>query len=451
MRADLPTSTGPATQPHGRCGDVAEARIESLDYEAHGVARIDGKATFIDGALPGERVLFRYERKRRRYDQGTTIEVLEASPDRTTPPCRYFGRCGGCSLQHMAPSAQIAAKQRVLAENLAHIGRVAPDRWLAPILGPDHGYRRRARLGVRNVPKKGGVLVGFREKRHSFITPLDDCLTLDRRIATLLPGLRELIAGLSRPDRLPQIEAAAGDEAVALVLRHLEPLTEADLAGLRAFAQVHGVQVHLQPNAPDSVHALWPDPAPTLNYSLPEFDLRLAFAPTDFIQVNAAVNRGLVQQAMELLDARPVDSVLDLFCGLGNFTLAAARRAGRVLGIEADAGLIARARANAGRNALTNAEFRAADLYGELSPLPWEGFRFDKLLLDPPRTGAMEAIRALPADGPGRIVYVSCNPATLARDSHYLVEMLGYRLAAAGVADMFPHTAHVESIALFVR
>lgn len=451
MRAGLPTDDGSVARPQGRRGEVAEARIESLDYEAHGVARMDGKATFIDGALPGERVLFRYERRRRRYDQGTTIEVLEPSADRVVPPCRHFGRCGGCSLQHMAPAAQIAAKQRVLAENLAHIGRVTPDRWLAPILGPDSGYRRRARLGVRNVAKKGGVLVGFREKRHSYITPLDDCVTLDRRIASLLPALRELIAGLSRPDRLPQIEAAAGDEAVALVLRHLEPLTEGDLGALRRFAQAHDVQIHLQPDAPDSIHALWPDPAPALGYGLPEFDLRLAFAPANFIQVNAAVNRGLVVRAIELLEAGPADRVLDLFCGLGNFTLAAATRAGRVLGIEADAELVARARANAAGNGLANVEFRAADLYGESAPAAWEGFRFDKLLLDPPRTGAMEAIRGLPADGPGRIVYVSCNPATLARDSQYLVEALGYRLVAAGVADMFPHTAHVESIALFVR
>lgn len=450
MQADAPAMDRRA--PGGeRRAEMAEARIESLDYEARGVARVDGKATFIEEALPGERVRFRYERKRRRHDQGTTIEVLEPSPERVAPPCPHFGRCGGCSLQHLAPAAQIVAKERMLAENLARLGRVAPERWLPPILGPDRGYRRRARLGVRHVEKKGGVLVGFREKRRSYITPLDDCLTLDRRVAALLPALRELIAGLSRPDRLPQIEAAAGDEAVALVFRHLEPLTEADRARLRTFAQAHGVQVHLQPGAPETVHALWPDPAPALSYALPEFDLRLVFSPTDFIQVNAEVNRRLVHRAMELLAPEPTDAVLDLYCGLGNFTLAAGRRAGRVLGIEAEPGLIARARANAGRNGLSNVEFRAADLAGALAPRPWERFRFDKLLLDPPRTGAIEALRGLSADGPRRIVYVSCNPATLARDSQYLAEALGYRLAAAGVADMFPHTAHVESIALFVK
>ncbi|BAU48261.1 23S rRNA methyltransferase [Sulfurifustis variabilis] len=450
MHAAFPgtETTGPA---QARRGEEAEARIESLDYEGRGVARIDGKATFIDGALPGERVRFRYHRKRRRHDEGSVIEVIEQSPDRVAPPCRHFGRCGGCSLQHLAPPAQIAAKQRVLAENLRRIGRVAPERWLPPILGPDRGYRRRARLGVRDVPKKGGVLVGFREKRRSYITPLDDCLTLDRRVAVLLPALRELVAGLSRPDRLPQIEASAGDEAVALVFRHLEPLTEADLRRLRAFGEAHDVQVHLQPDTPDSVRALWPDPAPELGYALPEFEVRLVFRPTDFVQVNAEVNRRLVHQAMELLAIAPDDAVLDLFCGLGNFTLAAGRQAKRVLGIEAEPRLIARARANAERNGLTNVEFRTADLAGLLDPAPWEGFRFERLLLDPPRTGAIEAIRALPADGARRIVYVSCNPATLARDSQYLVEVLGYRLSAAGVADMFPHTAHVESLALFVK
>jgi 23S rRNA (uracil1939-C5)-methyltransferase len=450
MQADFP-GTGAVVPTGERRGELAEAQVESLDYEGRGVARVDGKATFIEGALPGERVRFRYERKRRRHDQGTVIEVLEASADRVIPPCAHFGRCGGCSLQHMTPAAQIAAKQRVLAQNLLHIGRVVPDSWLPPIIGPDRGYRRRARLGVRDVPKKGGVLVGFREKRHSFITPLNDCLTLDRRIAVLLPALRDLIAALSRPDRLPQIEAAAGDESVALVFRHLEPFTEADLARLRTFAQAHGVLVHLQPDAPDSVHPLWPDDPPVLSYALPDFDLRLAFTPTDFIQVNAEVNRQLVHHALELLAPGPDDAVLDLYCGLGNFTLAVGRRAGRVLGIEGESGLVERARANAKDNRLANVEFRAADLGGALVPAPWEGFRFDKLLLDPPRTGAIEAIRALPADGPQRIVYVSCNPATLARDSQYLVEVLRYRLAAAGVADMFPHTAHVESIALFVK
>lgn len=449
IRADLRDAAGAAVACAQRT-ETAEARIESLDYEGHGVARVNGKATFIDGALPGERVRFRYDRRRRRHDQGTTIEVLEPSPERVTPPCRHFGRCGGCSLQHLAPAAQVASKQQVLSDNLARIGRTEPEAWLDPILGPDRGYRRRARLGVRDVPKKGGVLVGFRERRRSYITPLDDCLTLDRRIAALLPALRGLVAGLSRPDRLPQIEVAAGDSAAALVFRHLEPLTGADLERLRGFAQAHDVQVHLQPDAPESVHALWPVPAPALGYALPEFDVRLVFRPTDFIQVNAEVNRRLVSRAIELLALEPDDNLLDLYCGLGNFTLPAARRARRVLGIEGEAGLIARARANAESNGLANADFRAADLSAQ-APAAWGDFRFDKLLLDPPRTGAIEAIRALPADGPRRIVYVSCNPATLARDSQYLVEVLGYRLASAGVADMFPHTAHVESIALFVK
>ncbi|MFL6653580.1 MAG: 23S rRNA (uracil(1939)-C(5))-methyltransferase RlmD [Sulfurifustis sp.] len=441
--------------PAGRVGaprgDIAVALVESLTHDARGVARIDGKTTFIEGALPGERVRFRYHNKKSRYDTGAVLEVLEPSPDRTTPPCPHYGICGGCSLQHLGAPAQVRAKQRVLAETLVHVGRVEPARWLPPIEGSPQHYRRRARLGVRNVPKKGGVLVGFRERRRSYITPLENCLTLDARLAALLPGLRDLVSRLSRPDRLPQIEVSAGDNVCALVFRHLEALTPADIEHLRAFAEQSGVIAYLQPGALDTVHALWPPSPPTLAYHLPHFDVRLQFAPTDFIQVNGGVNRALVTRAVELLDPNRSESVLDLFCGLGNFTLPIARRAGRVAGIEADAGLIERARANAAMNGLGNAEFRVGNLYdADVASLFSDG-RWDKLLLDPPRAGAMEAIKALPADAPARIVYVSCNPGTLARDSEYLVHVLGYRLEAAGIADMFPHTSHVESIALYVR
>lgn len=447
------TASGAAAVPEGTMqrGDVAIAEVQSLTHDARGVAHIAGKTVFIEGALPGERVRFRYHNKRPRYDTATVLEVLEASPDRVAAPCRYFGVCGGCTLQHLAAPAQVVAKQQVLSETLEHVGRVRPGNWLPPISGPATGYRRRARLGVRLVPKKGGVLVGFRERRRSYITPLDACLTLDPRLSALLPALREAIAALSRPDRVPQIETAAGDDACALVFRHLEPLTSGDLERLRAFAAEHRVGVYLQPGGPETVHPLWPNPAPELTYTLPAFDLRLAFGPTDFVQVHAAVNRQLVERAVALLDLAPGDRVLDLFCGLGNFTLALARRAGQVTGYEGDAGLVQRARDNARRNGLENAAFHAADLYAtEGSALPAEA-RCDKLLLDPPRAGAMEAIKALPAGGPKRIVYISCNPATLARDSEYLVRGLGYRLEAAGIADMFPHTSHVESIALYVR
>ena len=430
-------------------GDVAIADIESLNYDGRGVARIDGKVTFIEGALPGERVRFRYHNKRPSFDTGAVQEVLRPSPDRVAPPCPHFGICGGCSLQHLQPAAQLTALQQVLADTLTHVGRVQPERWLAPLAGPASGYRRRARLGARNVPKKGGVLVGFREKRRSYITPLDACVTLDRRVSALLPALRELIAGLSIPDRIPQIEVACGDNAVTLVFRHLQPLTADDRARLTAFANAHSVQVYLQPAGPESAVPLWPQPPATLHYHLAESDVTLAFEPTDFIQVNAAVNRKLVSQALALLELQPSDTLLDLFCGLGNFTLAAARRAGRVIGMEAEEGLVRRARANAAANGIANAEFAVADLYA--SPISFSVPDAFKLLLDPPRAGAIEVLKHLCQRPPVRIVYVSCNPATLARDAEYLVNAAAYRFEAAGVADMFPHTSHVESIALFTR
>jgi 23S rRNA (uracil1939-C5)-methyltransferase len=340
----------------------------------------------------------------------------------------------------------------VLADHLAHIGKVGPERWLAPLSGPVFGYRRRARLGVRSVAKKGGVLVGFREKRSTFITPLRECRTLIATASALLPDLKALIDSLSCPDRLPQVEVAAGDSDLALVFRHLVTLTEPDRETLRAFAERHGVQVWLQGGGPESATPLWPRTPEPLHYGLSEFDVRFEFRPTDFVQVNAEMNRLMVSQALALLDPQPQDHVLDLFCGLGNFTLPLARRAQHVLGIEADAHAVALARHNAALNGLSNTEFRVADLYDELGgEVPWGDFRFDKLLLDPPRSGAMEAIKRLCEPLPARIVYVSCYPATLARDSQYLVHVLGYRLAATGVMDMFPQTSHVESMALFTR
>lgn len=446
--APSPTDAAQRGESHG---DRAVATIESLTHDARGVARINGKTTFIEGALPGERVRFRYHNKRPRFDTGATIEVLEPSPDRVTPPCGYYGACGGCSLQHFSAGAQVLAKQRVLAQTLEHVGRVQPARWLPPIGSGAIGYRRRARLGVRLVPKKGGIIIGFRERRHSFITPLESCVTLEPGLTALLVPLKEVIGKLSCADRLPQVEVSAGDSGRAAVFRHLLPLNAADIEHLRAFARAYDVITYLQPGGTDTIHPLWPLPAPDLVYRLPEFQVCLAFAPADFIQVNSTVNRALVSQAVALLEPTPGDRVLDLFCGLGNFTLPLARRAERVLGLEAESGLVARARANAARNGIANAEFQAANLYdegglGALQSEPWT-----KLLLDPPRAGAMEVVKALSKEGPARIVYVSCNPATLARDGDYLVHILGYRLETAGVADMFPHTSHVESLALFVR
>lgn len=445
--------------------EVAEARVESFSHDGRGVARIGGKATFIEGALPGETVRFRYLSRHKNYDSGRLVEVVTPSPDRVTPPCPHFGTCGGCSLQYMTPEAQLAAKQQVLTEQLERLGKVKPDTGLAPLGGPVWGYRRRARLGVRLVPSKGGVLVGFREKRKSFIANLDSCAVLTPNISTLLPALRQLISNLSCPDRIPQVEVAVGDEVTALVLRHLVPLTENDRTQLRIFGGQHGLQIHLQQHGPESLEALWPEkcamdgavteprtqnPAP-LYYRLPEFDVAIQFRPTDFIQVNAQLNAAMVHQALALLELHPEDRVLDLFSGLGNFTLPLARRAAQVLGIEADVELIDGARANAARNGLNNVEFRAGNLYDEIGPAPWAGYTFNKLLLDPPRSGAIEAIKRLAEPLPERIVYVSCYPATLARDADYLVRVLGYRLVAAGAMDMFPHTSHVESMALFTR
>lgn len=443
------TVRAPAERSAG--GETATATVESLAHDARGVARVAGKATFIEGALPGERVRFRYHKRRARYDTGAALEILETSPDRVAAPCGYFGLCGGCTLQHMAPSAQVRAKERVLADTLQHLGRVQPQRWLLPIEAGDLGYRRRARLGVRFVEKKGGVLIGFRERRRSYITALASCLTLDPRLSALLAGLQRTIAQLSRPDRTPQVEVSAGDDTCAVVVRHLLPLPADDLASLRAFGDAHRVGVYLQPGDPRTVRPLWPESGMPLAYALPPFDVTLAFGPTDFIQINAEVNRALVERAVALLEPRPDQRVLDLFCGLGNFTLPLARRAGRVVGCESDPALVRRARDNARANGIENADFRAVDLYRGADDRIWGATRYDALLLDPPRAGAMDVIKSMPAEGPRRVAYVSCNPATLARDSQYLVHVLGYRMEAAGVADMFPHTSHVESIALYVR
>jgi 23S rRNA (uracil1939-C5)-methyltransferase len=433
-------------------GDTAIARVESLNHEGDGVAHIDGKAVFIHGALPGDEVRFRYHNKKKNYDTGVVQEVLTPGPARVEPRCPHFNVCGGCSLQHLSSSGQIQAKQRILLDNLARIGKVTPGAVLPPLTGSAWGYRRKARLGVRLVPKKGGVLVGFREKRSSFITDLDRCDTLDPRIGQLLPALRALVSGLSCADRVPQIEVAIGDAAIALVFRHLQPLTNDDQARLRAFGRDHGMQIHLQPGGPDTVHPLDPETPAPLTYRLPEFTVELHFGPTDFVQVNAEMNQRVVSAALALLDPGLGDDVLDLFCGLGNFTLPLARRARSVLGIEADDLLLDKARENAMRNGISNVEFTPANLYdeAELAALPWAR-NFDLWLLDPPRTGAIEVVKSVPEHGPRRIVYVSCYPATLARDSEVLVHAKGYRLVSAGVMDMFPQTTHVESIALFEK
>lgn len=427
-------------------------QIESLDQEGRGIARRDGKVIFVEGALPGERVEVSIHRKKPAFEQGYATRIFDESASRTTPGCGFFGLCGGCSLQHMDARTQVAAKQRVLEDNLRHIGKVIPEQMLPAIHGPAWGYRHRARLTVRHVPKKGGALVGFHEKRSSYVADMTSCEVLPRRISDLLPLLRKLVDSLSLRARLPQIELAIADNADVLVLRNLDPLTAEDEDRLRAFADAHRVVFYLQPAGPETATLLYPPDTGALYYTLPEFDVRIHFRPTDFTQVNHAVNQVLVRRALKLLDPQPNERIADLFCGLGNFTLPIARSGAEVTGIEGSRGLIMRAEQNARSNGLeANTRFLAMDLF-KIDAEQWAALGpFDKLLIDPPRDGAMELIKLIGAGGPRRIVYVSCSPSTLARDAEVLVMVHGYKLRAAGVINMFPHTAHVESMALFER
>jgi 23S rRNA (uracil1939-C5)-methyltransferase len=432
--------------------DIRQAAIESLDGEGRGVTRVEGKVIFVEGGLPGERVEFRSYRRKPTYELGEVTAVLAGSTQRVAPRCPHFGVCGGCSMQHLDPRAQVAAKQRTLEENLERIGKVRPGQLLPPIHGPAWGYRHRARLSVRRVAKKGGVLVGFHEKRSSYVAEMRECHVVPARISALIVPLRTLIDGLSVRERLPQVEIAVGDAVDVLVFRILEPLSTADEQCLRDFADAHGVCIYLQPGGPATAFRFHPTEAPALAYSLPEFGVRLPFAPTEFTQVNQQVNAMLVRRALGLLDPRPGERVADFFCGLGNFSLPIARRGANVLGVEGSQALVARAVENARLNGLDDRmEFRVADLFKiDIDAFATLG-RFDKVLIDPPRDGAIELVKALEHAPPRRIVYVSCNPATLARDASVLVNALGYRLEAAGIANMFPHTSHVESIALFER
>lgn len=423
--------------------------IDNLTSEGHGIARREGKVVFVEGALPGEDVRCIYTRRQSRRDEARTVEVLQAAPERVEPRCAHFGVCGGCVLQHLQPDEQLAVKQRWLLDSLTHIGQLQPAQVLEPLTGPLWGYRRRARLGVKYVAKKGRVLVGFRERHSPYIADLQRCEVLDERIGGLLEALAALIDGLSIRDRLPQIEVAGGDAVLGLNFRVLTPPSEADLVRLQAFGERHGFALYLQSGGPDSVRLL--GERGRLSYRLPGFDLNLEFQPWHFIQVNAAINRQLVRQACKFLELEPENRVLDLFCGLGNFTLALARQAWDVVGVEGDANLVAWAQRNAILNGVANVQFYAADLAGDLTGQPWVQGGYDQVLLDPPRSGALEMMPKIAALGARRVIYVSCHPATLARDVGELVHRFGYRLERAGVLDMFPHTAHVESMAVLVR
>ena len=447
-------------------------QVDSLDLEAQGVARnAEGKVVFIEGALPGEQVQVRTGRSKNAWEQGEMTALRRESAQRVRPGCPHFGlhpgACGGCKMQHLDAAAQVAVKQRVLEDNLQHLAKVQPDQLLRPIHGPAWGYRYRARLSVRHVAKKGTVLIGFHERKSRYLADMQVCPVLPPHVNAMLMPLRALIGSMDQRDRLPQIELAIGQRldvlVTALVLRHLEPLTAADADRLRAFAAQHGVQWWLQPKGPDTVHLLdaGGPQTPELAYALPEYGITMPFKPTDFTQVNHPINSVLVGRAVRLLDPRPAERVIDWFCGLGNFTLPLATRAGAVLGIEGSETLVQRARDNAARNQLAGkAQFAARNLF-ELTAddLVAQG-PADKWLVDPPREGAFALAKALadlhaaPRDGwqpPQRIVYVSCNPATLARDAGLLVHQAGYRCVAAGAVNMFPHTAHVESMAVFER
>lgn len=450
----------------GQDPESIDLEIESLDLEANGVAHREGKVVFVSGGLPGERVRAAVRRQKPRFDTADVTEVLRESSQRVRPRCPHFGMCGGCSMQHLDAAAQLAIKQRALEDQLWHIGKVRAGTALRPIAGPAWGYRYRARLSVRHVVRKGGVLVGFHERGSSYVADMRECHVLEPRVAALLLPLRDLVGSLSIRDRLPQIEVAVGEPVrgelcIALVLRVLQTITPEDKAALCAFAKSHAVELWLQPAGPDSIEILCDrrgdEGQSELAFRLDEFDVRIPFRPTDFTQVNHAVNEVLVRRAIALLAPQSEDRIADLFCGLGNFSLPLARRARTVLGIEASKSLVRRASDNAALNGLSGrTSFIAQDLF-KMDAEAWDGLgRFDRVLIDPPREGALEVCKAIVAQtgaarsrAPRRIVYVSCNPATLARDAAVLVNLGAYSLTAAGAVNMFPHTSHVESVAVF--
>ncbi len=455
----MPPRSHPPLAIRPPASELTPLDVVSLDQEGRGVARVEGKAIFVEGALPGERVLAVTLKRKPSFEIARADVIVKPSAARVEPRCPHFDVCGGCSLQHLDVPAQVAAKQRSLEDALWHIGRVRPQTVLPAIHGPSWGYRQRARLSVRHVPKKGGVLVGFHERKSSYVADMTSCAVLPPKISALLPALRELTAALSIRDRLPQMELAVGDgvpgpdDAVyVLVLRILEPLSSDDRTLLREFADRHRVQFYLQTGGPETAAPFHPI-EPRLAYTLPEFGLVFPFSPTEFTQVNAAINRVLVRRAIALLDPQPGERIADFFCGLGNFTLPMAKRGARAVGVEGSAALVRRAQQNAQHNGLAaQATFVAADLFAA-TPESIEALGpFDKMLIDPPREGAIALVKAMPGEaGPRRIVCVSCNPATLARDAAVLVHDRGYALVGAGVVNMFPHTAHVESVALFER
>lgn len=434
--------------------DPVEVTIDSLSQDGRGVAHIDGKAVFIDGALPDEHVRFLYTDRNRHHDEGKVVDVLTAAADRVQPKCKHFDVCGGCSLQHLDADAQIHYKQQSMLDALTHIGKVSPTTVFAPITADVWGYRRKARLGAKFVRKKERALVGFREKRNSFLADIQQCEVLHPSIGLRLEALQQLIGVMDAKEHIPQIEAIVGDTQTAMVFRHLEALSQHDSDLLIAFAEQYNIVLYLQSGGPDTVKLLSTGAdaeQPELFYEHKAFDTRIVFSPLDFIQVNTAINQQMVMKAVELLDLSTEDKVLDLFCGLGNFTLPIARHAAHVTGVEGDFAMVERAKQTARANAIENTNYHFCNLMGDMQHEQWLKQSYDKVLLDPPRSGAKEVIAHMGKLKPQRIVYVSCHPATLARDAGTLVDTFGYTLQGAGVMDMFPHTAHVESIAVFER
>lgn len=428
------------------------ATIESATHDGRGIAAVSGKKVFVAGALPGETVEFIRRKSRRNFDEAELLAVIEPSEDRIDAKCEAFGRCGGCSLQHVSEDYQRSIKEQTLRDNLQRIGKVEPETWLEPMTGPVWGYRRRGRLAVKDVPAKGRVLVGFRERHAPFITDMHRCEVLVNPVGGMLDELSELVAELSIRARLPQIEVAAAENALALVFRVLDEPTDADMEHLIAFGKAHECRIYLQPGGLDSLHLIEPaGSVESLYYTLPEFDIKVDFEPIDFVQVNSDINQRMVHFAIEQLQLGPNDRVLDLYCGIGNFSLPLARKAAVVLGIEGEKTLVARGAENAQKNGLDNVEFRVADLSKVDGSEAWVKAGWDRVLLDPARSGAAEVVERMKLLSPERIVYVSCHPGTLARDAGVLVHEQGYKLESAGIIDMFPHTAHVESIAVFTR
>lgn len=431
--------------------DLVEANIESLSPEGRGVTHVDGKVVFVDYALAGEVVEFKYSRINKKFDEARAVNILKSSAHRVTPICQHFTVCGGCSMQHQQTDAQIQSKQQALLQQIEHLGGCQPKIVLEPLLGPIKHYRQKARLGVRYVHKKEKVLVGFREKGNSFLADILSCPVLHETVGNRISDLSDLIKGLQAREFIPQIEVAIDDSKTALVFRHLQDLCDSDKAALTQFAKQHDLQIMLQSAGPDSVIPLWPENPPPLSYTLKEQGVDIEFQVNDFTQVNSEMNQAMVSHALQMLGLQSSDKVLDLFCGLGNFTLAIAGQCEQVIGVEGALSMVLKARENAQLNNIKNVKFYAADLSQDISHEPWLSIQYDKVLLDPPRSGAMEMLKYIGKLGAKRIVYVSCNPATLARDTHALVHEYGYTLEQAGVMDMFPHTAHVESIALFTK